>query len=106
MSHSVHDKRSLLMHRLIARRVKREPALRAGAMENIRHWMMNPGASESSREAMLEWIPLLEGPLERLVAAMTSSMENSQRLRQSSPFAGETFIRQTERLRVLKKHRS
>jgi hypothetical protein len=105
MSHIVHDKRSLLMHRLIARRLRREPALRSAALANLRRWTEAADASESRRRAANEWLPLLEGPLDRLIMVMTERGERGQQLRQSSPFAGEAFIRQTERMRVLKKSR-
>jgi hypothetical protein len=34
---------------------------------------------------------------------MTDQGEEGQRMRQSSPFAGEVFIRQAERIRVIEK---
>lgn len=93
------------MHRLIARRLLREPALREMAIENIRRWTSQKEISESRREAVLEWKPILEGPLERLIAVLKDGGEDGQRLRQSSPFAGEAFIRQSERMRVIQKKR-
>lgn len=105
MSHAIHDKRSLLMHRLIARRLRRTPALRNVALENLRRWLSAPGVSASRRAAIIEWQPLLEGPLSALIAVLTDSGEAGTRLRQSSPFAGEAFIRQAERLRVLARKR-
>lgn len=107
MSHVLHDQRSLVMHRLIARRLRRDPALRGTALENLRRWCAGDvEVSASRRAAALEWRPLLEGPLPRLLHAMTAASPEGQRLRQSSPFAGEVFIRQPERLRVLRKHRA
>ena len=105
MSHTVHDKRSLLMHRLIARRLRREPALRSVALANIRRWSAADDTSESRCRAANKWLPLLEGPLDRLIMMMVETSERGQQLRQSSPFAGEVFIRQTERMRVLRKSR-
>lgn len=105
MSHTVHDKRSLLMHRLIARRLRREPTLRVLALTNLRRWTAAADASGSRCRAANEWLPLLEGSLDRLIMVMTERSDHGQELRQSSPFAGEGFIRQAERLRVLRKRR-
>ncbi len=105
MSHFVHDRRSLVMHRLIARRLRRDPSLREGARRNIQRWSANPSVSESSLVAMREWLPLLEGPMEALLSTMTGTDENGSRLRQSSPFAGEAFLKQQERMRVLRRVR-
>jgi hypothetical protein len=107
MSHLLQDQRSLVMHRLIARRLRRDPQLRSAALENLHRWCGSGGEiSESRRVAALEWQPLLEGPLPRLLQVMTTASDEGQRLRQSSPFAGEVFIRQPERLRVLRKQRA
>lgn len=107
MSHVLQDQRSLVMHRLIARRLRRDPQLRTAALENLRRWCGDGAESSESRSmAALEWQPLLEGPLPRLLQVMTAASAESQRLRQSSPFAGESFIRQPERLRVLRKNRA
>jgi hypothetical protein len=105
MSHAVHDKRSLLMHRLIARRLRHDPALRAVALENIQRWNFRAESEGACFLSVSEWVPLLQGPLNRLLEVMTDPGDEGQRMRQSSPFAGEAFIHQAERMRVLKKAR-
>jgi hypothetical protein len=88
------------MHRLIARRLRRNPSLIEKAKENITRWHQFDEETASA-----EWLPLLNGPTELLLTMMRSKSERANQLRQSSPFAGTTFIQQTERLKIFAQHR-
>lgn len=88
------------MHRLIARRVRRDPSLVTKAKENVFRWQQSDHLTPSA-----EWLPLLNGSLDQLLRIMKDKSEQSQQLRQSSPFAGNSFIQQSERMKILAHHR-
>ena len=105
MSHLVHDRRSLVMHRCIARRLRGDPSLRQVALENLLRWSGQPHVSEHVRTATAEWLPLLNGRMGDLLRVLTSEDEESIRLRQSSPFAGPSFLSEARRLKILRRVR-
>src|SRR5437773_763644 len=81
------DERSLAFGRAIAARLAERPAdVTALARANIHRWMMT--CSAGSRPALREWLDALDGPLEGVIALLTSPDERATRLRQSNPFAG------------------
>jgi hypothetical protein len=51
---------------------------------------------------MNEWHALLEGPIDDLIAVLTTTDERATRLRQSMPFAGA--IPEEERLAIIRKY--
>ena len=95
--HRLIDERSLAMHRLIAEKLRANPALAERAAANAGRWLETcaPGA----RGALLEWQRLLGGPREALLALLESPGERATQLRQSSPFAGA--LSADERNRIL-----
>jgi hypothetical protein len=95
MHHFQHDYRSLLMHRLIARRVRRDPSLLEKAKENIHRWHQHDPDTTAA-----DWLPFLNGPVDDLLALMKSKSARATQLRQSSPFAGSSFIQQEERMKI------
>jgi hypothetical protein len=84
MDHIAIEERSIVLHRVIAGRIKENPALLEVVRKNIQHWILNSG----ERDYWKEWEKLLEGPLEDLLTFMVSPEEKARWLRQSSPFCG------------------
>ncbi len=96
--HRLIDERSLAFSRLIAEKLQANPALIQHARGNLQRWLQT--CSERSRPALLEWRDLLDGPLETLLALLTSREERAAQLRQSSPFAG--ILTPEERFAILR----
>lgn len=86
IDHRQIDERSLAFGRAIATKLADRPELIGRARATIDRWMRS--ASPRLRPALQEWLETLEGPIEGVVALMTSRDERSTRLRQSNPFAG------------------
>lgn len=83
--HSRVDERSLAMHRLIAEKVRADPALLDKARENLRRWQKTEGSPSLT---LAEWENILSGPAARVAQFLEERSERATRLRQSSPFAG------------------
>ena len=83
--HSRIDERSLAMHRLIAAKVRADPALLDKARENVRRWQESEG---SAKLALAEWEEILGGSVAQVAQFLAERSERATRLRQSSPFAG------------------
>lgn len=82
MTHTELDRRSLMMHRAIAQRLRRNPALLEVARGNLGKWDC------PERGWWREWSFILLQPLEDIVDVLEREDEEACRLRQSSPFAG------------------
>lgn len=95
MNHKIIDQRSLAMARIIARRLRHNPALLHVAHETLDRWLAN--CSPNNRSTLLEWKAVLDSGLEEALGLLCGADERSTRLRQSSPFAGEEFIARAER---------
>ena len=78
--------RSLAFDRLVAAKLRSEPAHVEKARRNVARWL--EGCSRRTRPALLEWQRLLSGPLDKLLALLHATDERATRLRQSSPFCG------------------
>ncbi len=78
------DKRSWALHQEVARRLRLQPHHVGRARERVAQWLedraRHPYASA--------WQQLLDGDLETLCEALTSSDAKMCTLRQASPFAG------------------
>lgn len=96
--HLVNDQRGLAFDRLVAAKLRDDPALVEVARRNLERWLGT--ASPGARRTLEEWRVLLEGPLPELLVLLESADERATRLRQASPFCG--MISREERLRVLK----
>lgn len=83
--HELADRTSLALHRAVADRLREDPSLVARARARV-------VASLADRQLHAyygeRWLSLLDGPLDVLLAELTSSSEAAQALRQTSPFAG------------------
>jgi hypothetical protein len=86
------DERSLAMHRLIAEKVRANPALLDEARANLRCAREKEG---SPLPTLLEWEDILSGSATQVADFLESRSERATRLRQSSPFAG--ILTETER---------
>ena len=88
-SHEFLEALALAYYTEMAHRLRRNPALAAGARENLRRWLAGGGYAESQVRALREWEPLLEPQrLADLLRVMTDDGEEAVRMRQSGPFAG------------------
>lgn len=79
------DERSLAMHRLVAGKVREDPALLDTARENRRRWRKTEGHPSLT---LAEWADILSGPAAQVARFLVERSERATRLRQSSPFAG------------------
>jgi hypothetical protein len=83
--HSRVDERSLAMHRLVAEKVRANPALLDRARENLRRWQKTDGSPSLT---LAEWENILNNPASQVAEFLEERSEKAARLRQSSPFAG------------------
>lgn len=98
-NHQAIDRRSLVLHRLISRRLLRNPAVLESARGTVSRWL----SSRPDEPALAEWSDLLSRLDHREIARLLCSRsEEAARLRQSSPFTG--VLSEQERGRVLQRH--
>jgi hypothetical protein len=86
MNHQRIDERSLAFGRLIADRVRSDPALLATARATVARWLTT--CSPRSRSTLLEWDHALAGGVAPTIDLLTGTDQRATRLRQSNPFAG------------------
>ena len=96
--HRLIDERSLAFDRLIAAKLRAEPALVEKARGILARWLET--GSARARPALLEWQRLLSGPLDELLVILEAADERATRLRQSSPFCG--ILTQEERFHIIR----
>ena len=99
-SHATIDARSLEMDRLIAQRLRENPAILDKAKSVLHRWLQSCDASV--RPVFEEWQAILDGPISDVFAALEGEDEKSVRLRQSSPFCG--ILTPAERTAILMSH--
>jgi hypothetical protein len=99
--HSAIDARSLDMDRLIAQRLRENPAVLDKARSVLAKWMTSCDASV--RPVFEEWRAILDGPISGVFAVLEGVDERSMRLRQSSPFCG--ILTPAERTAILMLYR-
>jgi hypothetical protein len=95
------DRRSLEMHRLIAAKIRANPALLATASSNIERW--HSTSTRGPCRHLTEWAKLIEQGMDIVLAVAIEDSEYATELRQSSPFPG--ILTQSERLEFLKRWR-
>ncbi|MEK6608113.1 MAG: hypothetical protein AABZ30_10665 [Myxococcota bacterium] len=83
--HPIAEQRSIELHRAVAERLRREPALIARAGERVRGWRETGAVAAMYADA---WTRLLALPLDELCAFLVDSSERARALRQVTPFAG------------------
>lgn len=96
------DKRSLAFGRAIAARLQEHPEFVVRARLTILRWMET--CSPRSQLALEEWLAALDGPIEGVLALLTSPDERATRLRQSNPFTG--VLSSPERNQILREFQS
>jgi hypothetical protein len=95
-THQLHEMRSLMMHRIVAKRFHDDPAaiIKFG-LNNLERWR-NKGVDCDDYRI---WEEILRFTPQRLTEVLSSSNEEAIRLRQSSPFAG--LIPEDSRQKIL-----
>ena len=85
VTHQLAEKRSLALHREVARRLRDRPELLDTARERVRDWLENGRVSRDWAEA---WNEALDGTLDEVIVRITDRSQHARDLRQTSPFAG------------------
>jgi hypothetical protein len=88
VTHKSIDAISLEMGRRIASRLLEQPELLRVAHENLDRWSRLNAEAASLLRCYAEWPEILSRPLDEVCNLLSSNTEESQRLRQNSPFAG------------------
>jgi len=83
-THQETDARSLAMHRLVAEKIRRDPAL----LEIAKAKLIRSRRATPNDYYFDEWARLLDAGLDAALAVATEDSEKATALRQSSPFAG------------------
>ena len=92
------ERRSLWLAYVVAGRIATEPEGTIGnALDQLER--MRANARGQAKEWIDEWERLLNGPVDRLLAALTDRSLRGRELRQNSPFAGA--VPEDERQRAL-----
>jgi hypothetical protein len=79
------DQRSLALHRAIAEKLRRDPALIAVALDNLERWSQSAGRSQPYWD---EWRSILARPLPEVLRLLEEESEHMTAMRQATPFAG------------------
>jgi hypothetical protein len=95
--HELHDKKSLELHRLIAKKLMENPDLLSVAIANLSKLK----DKHSNSRANDEWELILMGSIEFICKYICEESENATKLRQSSPFIG--ILTQQERKSIYEK---
>ena len=82
--HKLAAERSLAFHRVIARRLVRDPAVLEKARQRVKDWL----DETPDRPFAREWGRILAGNADSVAAFLVDRSELAEELRQSSPFAG------------------
>ena len=104
MSHELLDDISLELGRRTASRLRQQPDLLQLAHENLDRWTQLNCNSPALLRCYAEWRELLNHPLEKICAVLTSESEEGQRLRQNSPFAGVLTAREVWKVKQRFRH--
>ena len=97
-SHQDLDRRSLEMHRLVATKIRDNPALFERARAILQDWRRR--ASPNTTPYYDEWQRLMDRGIERSLAVATADSERATALRQTSPFS--CLLTEAERTAFLK----
>jgi hypothetical protein len=97
-SHQDIDSRSLALHRLVADKMKRDPALFDRARSTLARWRTS--VAPATQPYLAEWERLMDQGMEACLAVAVEDSEKGNALRQSSPFCG--LLTNQERFAFLK----
>lgn len=85
VGHARLDQRSLALHRIVAAKLRRDPALLAKAHATLARWRAT--VSPRALPYLDEWQSLIDQGLEPLLARAIEQSEHADALRQASPLA-------------------
>lgn len=97
-SHEHLDERSLAMHRLVAEKLRREPALFDRVRQTLARWRVQ--VAPATQPYVRAWEAVVAEGLEAALAVATERSQRAAALRQSSPFAA--VLTPSERFAFLK----
>lgn len=89
--------RSLDMHRLIADKIRNDPAQMERVRSTLKRWLSI--VDGRSLPYLMEWQRLLDAGIDECLKVATEDSEHAATLRQSSPFCG--ILTEQERLEFL-----
>jgi hypothetical protein len=93
--HRLAEERSVAYHRVIAERLRDQPAILDRARRRVQDWLASgPGAPA----AATRWAAVLAGDAASIAAFLVERSEQADELRQSSPFAGALDPRERWRI--------
>ncbi len=88
MGHEFHDQVSLELARRVVAGLPQHSDWLELARANLERWSEQNQNAPSLLRCYAEWRELLSRPVAEICVALTAETEESQRLRQNSPFAG------------------
>jgi len=88
--HRLAELRSLAFHRVVAERIRRDPAVLERARGRVQRWLADAPHAFHARA----WAEALAGPTESVLALLVDPGERACELRQSTPFAGALGARE------------
>ena len=101
--HQVIDERSYEMHQVIAEVLRRSPGKIALVSAWIGRMMRNPDYSDQNKEALKEWVEVIEANgVEGVLRVLDDRGEKATEMRQNTPFA--VLMPQEKRLEILEKY--
>ena len=101
--HEVVDERSYEMHQVVADVLRRDPARLQLVLDWIDGRMGDPQYSEHSKDALREWLHVIQTEgLAGVLKVLSDRNEDTTRLRQNSPFA--IIMPQDVRKRILRRY--
>lgn len=90
--HRLAEERSVAYHRVIAERLRDQPAILDRARRRVQDWLASGPA------AATRWAAVLAGDTTSIAAFLVERSEQADELRQSSPFAGALDPRERWRI--------
>ena len=94
----INDRFKLAFHRVVARRLKQDPALLDGARAIVRAW----SGAGAQPDFVAEWSDILARPMDDVRRTIVRRDEDLKRLRVSSPFSmlGEQVMDDAARMKL------
>lgn len=97
-THQQLDERSLAMHRMVADKIRRDPALFEQARATLGRWRSI--VSSSTQPYLIDWERAMDAGVEVCLALAVENSQRATALRQSSPFV--TVLSNKERFDFLR----
>ena len=97
-THQALAARSLMLHRFVADKIRRDPALFGVARATLARWLAKVDAA--SHPYLERWGNLMDQGMEICLAVAVEESQRADALRQNSPFAG--VLTNVERFTLLK----